>query len=139
MGRPKLEAGIKRSRRVNFRLTAHELKTLLELSVNCGLSPGAFIRERLFNGRFPKPLPAKVDLSTYAELKKIGTNINQIARLMNSGYRPYGWLLLLKRSEVFDYIYLINNKLHSNKNGTNENNSGLSRWVTPVRFELTTQ
>ena len=40
-----------------------------------------------------------------------------------------------KRSEVFEFIYLINNKLNSNKNGTNDIYSRLSQEVIPSGFE----
>jgi site-specific DNA recombinase len=40
-----------------------------------------------------------------------------------------------KRGEVFQFIYLINNKLGSNKNGTNDSLSHLSQKVIPLGFE----
>ena len=41
-----------------------------------------------------------------------------------------------KKGEVFNFIYLINNELYSNKNGTTDRNPVLSHRVNPIVFEL---
>ena len=97
MGRPQIELSKKRSKRFIFRLTEDELEKIVSYSKACGLPPGAVVREKLFKGRFPAPKIAITDLNTYLELKKIGVNINQLAKKANSGIVPIGLLPLLMK------------------------------------------
>ena len=75
-----------RTKVLQIRLTASELKTL-ELAKEPTGTLARFAREKLLN----QPANAQVvqEVATYAEvvhqLKKIGTNINQIAHQLNSG------------------------------------------------------
>jgi site-specific DNA recombinase len=62
----------------------------------------------------------------YAKRKLIGSIYPEKFTIEDIDFRT------AKRSEVFDYIYLINSKLQSNKNGTNEVFSRLSRKVIPL-------
>ena len=87
-GRPKLAAGEKRGVLFNIRLTAQERKDLGRLATEAGYKDAAaYARKRLltsgeaasFN---PKPLFRAID-KTGAELKKIGNNMNQIARYVH--------------------------------------------------------
>ena len=79
-------------RTVNFtiRLTIEEHRQLEQAAKACGTVPAVLIRDKVFKGRFPRPKMAKIDLQTYLELKKIGININQLARHANSGMLPFG-------------------------------------------------
>ena len=90
MARPRLSADKKLSRRFIFRLTEDELKALRSVAAAAGLAPGIVIRRALFTGNYPKPKVARVDLQTYLELKKIGVNLNQLARKANTNRFPYG-------------------------------------------------
>ena len=80
-----------------FRLTEEEQKKLFRLSEITGQVPGVLIREKLFKGRFPEPKKAKLDLDTYLELKRIGVNVNQLAKHANAGRMPVGMPTILKQ------------------------------------------
>jgi len=97
MGRPQVATEEKRSVKITFRLTKEEKKKLEQSAEICGFATGIFIREKLFKGRFPEPKVAKVDVGIYLELKKIGVNINQIAKHVNSGMVPIGILAVLNK------------------------------------------
>jgi len=88
MARPRISSDQKRSIKFTFRVTEQELNKLALLAETCGLAPGVLIREKIFKGRFPIPKTAKLDLNTYLELKKIGVNLNQLTRQVNSGVLP---------------------------------------------------
>lgn len=49
------------------------------------LSGAEVIREIVFKNRLLQPKIPVLDQKTYGELKRIGTNINQIAKELNSG------------------------------------------------------
>ena len=85
MARPKVPSQEKRSVRFSFRLTESEWGQLLQLAQTCGRAPAGLIRDKLFNGRFPVAKSSKLDVGIYAELKKIGVNVNQLAKRVNSG------------------------------------------------------
>ncbi len=72
-----------------IRLTLEEQRKLNELAAICGTSSRLFAREKIFKGSFPKQKMPKIDVGVYTELKKIGVNINQIAKHVNSGRLPY--------------------------------------------------
>jgi len=97
MGKPPLTKEEKRSLNFTFRLTEEEQKKLLRLSELSGQVPGVLIRQKLFKGRFPEPKKAKLDLDTYLELKRIGVNVNQLAKHANSGKLPAGIGIILKQ------------------------------------------
>ena len=80
-----------------FRLTEEEQKKLFRLSEITGQVPGVLIREKLFKGRFPEPKKAKLDLDSYLELKRIGVNVNQLAKYANAGRMPVGMPIVLKQ------------------------------------------
>ena len=88
MGRPKVEKDKKLSRRFIFRLTEDELSRLTKAGETCGKAPGPLVRQKLFKGRFPEAKTAKLDLNTFLELRKIGVNLNQLARQVNAGIVP---------------------------------------------------
>lgn len=84
MARPKVSPAEKRSVRFSFRLTEQEFQKLIELAQTCACTPGMLIRNSVFKGRPPALKSARLDVATYLELKKIGVNVNQLARHVNS-------------------------------------------------------
>jgi hypothetical protein len=59
-----------------------------EDSINTGKSIPSLLKERYFSGPRPLPLFSKSDLEKLVtELGRIGNNMNQIARRVNSGIR----------------------------------------------------
>jgi len=95
MARPPLNEDNRRSINFTVRLTPVELRKLESVAKLCGKAPGTLIRERFFKGRFPNPKMPKIDSSTYFELKKIGVNLNQLARKANANIMPTGILSLI--------------------------------------------
>ncbi|MDN3581473.1 plasmid mobilization protein [Mucilaginibacter flavus] len=95
MARPKLSEDNRRSINFTVRLTPAELRKLEELARLCGKAPGSLMRERFFKGKFPEPKMPKIDSSTYYELKKIGVNLNQLARKANANIMPTRILSLI--------------------------------------------
>lgn len=97
MGRPK---GIKeevRSKNYTIRLTEKEQERLERAAEVCGVTPAALIRNKLFKGRFPEAKTPRIDLKAYSELKKIGVNLNQLAKNANSGLLPMGVYSLIMK------------------------------------------
>lgn len=97
VARPKISPVTKRSIRFSFRVSASEREQLNALAESCGCAPGILIRHKLFKGKFPEQKLAKVDLGVFLELKKIGVNVNQLTRQVNSGRVPFGLLGLLEK------------------------------------------
>ena len=95
MSRPRKDKEHKLSKVIVFRLTEAELKKLEDYSENCGKAIGVMVRDKLFTGDFPKQLMPKSDHQLYAELNRIGNNINQLARRANSGFMYKGHTQLL--------------------------------------------
>lgn len=97
MARPRLKDEDKLSKRFIFRLTTSEFEKLANWGKLCGIAPGIFVHDKIFKGKFPEPKMAKLDLDTYLELKKIGVNLNQLARKANAGILPTGILGLITK------------------------------------------
>jgi len=78
-----------RTNRVTLRLTDKEQEMLKDAAWKSKMSQAAFIRSKVFGSKVPE-LPAEVKDSLHRldySITKIGTNINQIARVANaSGY-----------------------------------------------------
>lgn len=84
--------GTVREHIVPVRFNASELAHLDALVAGSGASDRSdLIRSLVAKGRVPKPPPPKgpaaVDLHFVAQLRKIGTNLNQIARELNARVR----------------------------------------------------
>jgi hypothetical protein len=84
MARPPKEKKEKRSFRYTFRMTEEEMGFLERLSGYSGLPPAEVIRASVFKNRLPQAKMPLLDRQAYLELKRIGNNINQIARHYNS-------------------------------------------------------
>lgn len=90
MGRPKKNKEDKLSRVVVIRLTEGELKQLDEFSILCSQPVSVLVRARLFSGSYPKAVAPKVNIQLYAEINRIGVNLNQLTRQVNAGKLPFG-------------------------------------------------
>jgi hypothetical protein len=95
MGRPKKDIDQKLSKVIVIRVTNSELKKLEQLSIMCGQHLAVLIRKKLFAGNYPKAITPKVTVQLYAELNRIGVNLNQLTRHINSGMLPSGLIPLL--------------------------------------------
>lgn len=86
MTRPHMEREDKRTLIFKVRLSAQEKKTLLELAASAGLSPSDFVRVQTVGSKPErrKATPERAILiKLQAELNKVGSNANQIARAYN--------------------------------------------------------
>src|SRR5690554_371947 len=84
MARPLKEKKEKRSFRYTFRMNEEEMEFLGKLSEYSDLPPAEVIRASVFKNRLPQAKMPLLDRQAYLELKRIGNNINQIARHYNS-------------------------------------------------------
>ena len=87
MSHPNLEtSALRPSSHVRFSLG--EYARIQEDSIHTGKSIPSLLKERYFTGPRPLPLLAKADMEKlFGELGRIGNNMNQIARRINSGIR----------------------------------------------------
>lgn len=85
------------------RFTDDEIDRIEEDSINTGKSIPTLLKERYFSGPRPLPLFAEEDLKQhFAALGRIGNNMNQLARRLNSGIRE-GFIEELKEIQrLFD-------------------------------------
>lgn len=86
----------KRRHQVNVRFSETEHAELKQRADAIGVSVGAFIRMQTLDLTPPRasrvpPVNRQLVAQLLAQLGKVGSNVNQIARLMNSGKHPYEW------------------------------------------------
>jgi hypothetical protein len=86
-GRPQLASG-KRSRKIDVRFTEEEYKIILSLEKTLGISKTEILRRRVLGNAATTVINAK-DLITnldniFAEMGRIGNNINQLAKHANT-------------------------------------------------------
>ncbi len=84
MARPTIDHEDKRNIRFTFRMNEREDKWLKHLTSYSNRSKADVIRDLVFKERLLKPKIPVLDQKTYGELKRIGTNINQIAKKLNA-------------------------------------------------------
>lgn len=84
MARPKLPQKEKKSIKFSFKMDEGEFEQLAKLCEYSDLSASEVIRSCVFKNRLPKARIPILEKQTYIELRKIGTNINQIAKHYNS-------------------------------------------------------
>ena len=84
MARPTIDQQEKRHIRFTFRLNDREDKWLDHLTSYSNRSRAEVIRDLVFKQRILKPRIPKLDQQTYGELKRIGTNLNQVAKRLNA-------------------------------------------------------
>jgi hypothetical protein len=109
MSRPRKNKNDKKSIRFTFRMTEEEFRMLAVMAEFYNTSGGEVIRACVFKPRSLKPVKPLLDRQTYGELKRIGNNINQIARHLNTGMKAdAGEIKKIKE----DMNRLINQILH---------------------------
>jgi hypothetical protein len=88
MARPQKDDADKREFTIRVRVTASEKLRIWQMAADAGLTPSDFMRLRTMAATQPlrhKPTPEReLLLNVMAELGKIGSNVNQIARHLNS-------------------------------------------------------
>ena len=101
MARPRLGEEHRRTRTLGVRLTAGEAAALSEQARAARLSMGAYVRRRALGQRVQVGGDRRLGPAELRELNRIGVNLNQIARLLNSGAAraPAGTQGAVKRVE----------------------------------------
>ena len=85
MSRP-LSPSSKLRDRVDIYLTPSEKSVVRDKAITAGLSISAFIRKAALSQQIKAP--PRFALEKWAELSRLGSNLNQISKAINSGQRP---------------------------------------------------
>ena len=85
MARPRLGEEERRTRTVGVRVTEAEAAELQERAQAARLSMGAYLRRRGLGQRVRIAAELRLGAAELRELNRIGVNLNQMARAMNSG------------------------------------------------------
>ena len=85
MARPRLGEEERRTRTVGVRVTEAEVEELRERAQAARLSMGAYLRRRGLGQRVRIVADRRLGAAELRELNRIGVNLNQMARAMNSG------------------------------------------------------
>lgn len=91
----------KRTARLELRLTFEEKEKLSKMAQERGKTIAQFIRELVINDK----LVTKTDIQTVIELKRIGNNINQIAKQINQ--IPHEDNIKLYLQELHDFLNMV--------------------------------
>ena len=83
----------KRQHLIQIRVTEEEKKIVEQDAARAGVAPGFYTRHLLLDAPIPRkakrpPVETELLRKTLAELNKIGSNINQLARAHNQGKSP---------------------------------------------------
>ena len=84
MARPIKQPHEKRSEVLRARVTFAEKMHVEEQASAAGIDPSEYLRRRAL-GFMVSPAPRRADAALVSELNRIGVNLNQIARNLNSG------------------------------------------------------
>ena len=84
MARPRLDDEERRTRTVGVRVTAAEAAELRERAQAARLSMGAYLRRRALGERVRMAAELRLGAAELRELNRIGVNLNQMARALNS-------------------------------------------------------
>jgi hypothetical protein len=85
MARPRRSDDERRSECLTIRLTPAERLALLAEAEQLSITPTSLARQRLIRGRLVVHEHRRLDPRQVFELGRIGVNLNQIARALNSG------------------------------------------------------
>jgi len=115
MARPTIPEAQRRVVNFTIRLTEDELDLLTRYASLCGITPSEVIREKVFNGRFPKPKASRIERDLFLELKRIGNNLNRQTRLLHTGRLAPDFAATLSKLKANEdtIIKLLTNDSHS--------------------------
>ena len=85
MARPRLGESERRRRTIGVRVTEAEAAELRERAQAARLSVGAYLRRRALGQRVRSAVERRLGAAELRELNRIGVNLNQMARALNSG------------------------------------------------------
>lgn len=84
-GRPKNAPGTVRATTIGVRVTPAELEALTAKAEQMGMTQAQWLREAALSRRLPSPPVPAINREHYAELARLSANLNQLARMANSG------------------------------------------------------
>ena len=84
MARPRLGESERRTRTIGVRVTEAEAAELRERAQAARLSMGAYLRRRALGQRVRLAAELRLGAAELRELNRIGVNLNQMARALNS-------------------------------------------------------
>lgn len=103
-GRPPLPPHEKRTNKVEVWLSDFELADLARMQEETALSRADIIRSLIAGRRIKRLSVPAVNLKTYSELGKIGSNVNQLAKLANEYGYGDGFKHLSELSDVIQEV-----------------------------------
>ena len=84
-GRPKGDPAAVRVSTIGVRVSAGEYADLRAKAEQMGMTPAQWLREAALSRRLPSPPVPPINREQYAELARLSGNLNQLAKLANSG------------------------------------------------------
>ncbi|MBQ0131621.1 MAG: plasmid mobilization relaxosome protein MobC [Comamonas sp.] len=84
-GRPKAAPEALRASTIGVRVSAAEYEALRAKAAAMNMTPAQWLREAALTRRLPTPPVPAVNREQYAELARIGANLNQLAHSANIG------------------------------------------------------
>ena len=109
IARPKTPDPLKKSEAVRVRLTVEERVSLIGKAEQAGLSVSEYLRRTALGLTIKAPaIQSGLPFETRNELQRIGVNLNQMAKVMNSGGQvPPASLdeVMHKLDVLFDHIF----------------------------------
>jgi hypothetical protein len=87
MARPKKEISEQRTVVIAFRVSQNEYLTVTGNAETIGLSIAEYIRRKCTGKSLPKKKVSPLDRKLFAELSRVGNNLNQLTKVYNSGIR----------------------------------------------------
>ena len=84
-GRPKNAPGTVRDVTIGVRVAPAEFAALTAKAEQMGMTPAHWLREAALSRRLPSPPVPPINREQYAELARLSGNLNQLAKLANSG------------------------------------------------------
>ena len=84
-GRPKNAPGTVRDVTIGVRVSPAELQALQVKADQMSMTPAHWLREAALSRRLPSPPVPPINREQYTELARLSGNINQLAKLANSG------------------------------------------------------
>jgi hypothetical protein len=87
MGRPKKELTSLKIIQVNIRMTVDDYIKVSDNAETIGLSVAEYIRRKTTEKSLPKKKISPLDRKLFVELSRVGNNLNQMAKVVNSGIR----------------------------------------------------
>jgi hypothetical protein len=87
MARPKKDISKQRTIVIAFRVSQNEYMIITDNAETIGLSTAEYIRRKSTGKSLPKKKVSPLDRKLFVELSRVGNNLNQLARVSNSGIR----------------------------------------------------